>query len=380
MRVNRRVVTQGLAASLAGAALPRAVRAQSYTGPNIVIIRFGGGVRRQETIAAATSYAPHLVHRLIPEGTLIPNMMIEKIEGQNTSHSEGTLNILTGRYLAYRDAGSSLLAERLEPTAPTLFEYFRKAYDIPAHQAILINGEDRLQEEFFSFGAHRHYGIAYRSETLSLYRFKVASLRQRIAGGADGTGALQEQLATLSKEDYRGLNAVQSPELDRFWQNWGERYGLDGLKNPRGDRLLTELGIRALDELRPRLMMINYQDPDYVHWGDLSHYTTAISVIDAEIQRLMAHAASNETYRGNTIYVIVPDCGRDANPLVDLPLQHHFNTRSAHEVWALFVGPGVPRGKVMDRRVDQSQIAATLAERMGITAAEAEGGALDIFA
>ena len=136
----------------------------------------------------------------------------------------------------------------------------------------------------------------------------------------------------------------------------------------------------ALDELNPKLMMINYQDPDYVHWGDLSHYTTAISVIDAEIQRLMAHPANHEAYRDNTIYVIVPDCGRDANPLVDLPLQHHFNTRSAHEIWALCVGPGVPKGRVMDRRVDQSQIAATLAERMGLSAREAEGSPLDIFA
>mgnify|MGYP000224047757 FL=1 len=380
MRVNRRVVTGGLAASLASTLMPPRARAATYTGPNIVIIRFGGGVRRQETINTATSYAPHLVHRLIPEGTLIPNMMIEQLQGQNTSHSEGTLNILTGRYLAYRDAGSSLLAERLEPTAPTLFEYFRKAYDIPAHEAILINGEDRLQEEFFSFGAHRHFGIAYRSETLSLYRFKVASLRQRIGSGTGDTNALRAQLAALSQQDYRGLNAVQSPELDRFWQGWGEHYGLDGLKNPRGDRLLTELGMRALDELNPKLMMINYQDPDYVHWGDLSHYTTAISVIDAEIQRLMAHAANHEAYRDNTIYVIVPDCGRDANPLVDLPLQHHFNTRSAHEIWALCVGPGVPKGRVMDRRVDQSQIAATLAERMGLSAREAEGSPLDIFA
>ena len=27
--------------------------------------------------------------------------------------------------------------------------------------------------------------------------------------------------------------------------------------------------------------MVNYQDPDYVHWGNPSHYTRAIAVIDA---------------------------------------------------------------------------------------------------
>ena len=38
------------------------------------------------------------------------------------------------------------------------------------------------------------------------------------------------------------------------------------------------------------------------------------------------------------VFVIVPDCGRDANPLMGVPFQHHFNTKSAHEIWALVFG------------------------------------------
>ena len=49
-------------------------------------------------------------------------------------------------------------------------------------------------------------------------------------------------------------------------------------------------------------------------------------------------------YRDNTIFAVVPDCGRDSNPYVAVPCQHHFNSRSAHEIFALFFGPGIRMG------------------------------------
>ena len=118
------------------------------------MIRFGGGARRQETIADPTNtFAPYTRRTLAKRGTLIPNMMIDQINGGNTSHAEGTLNLLTGRYNAYTDAGSKFLQDRLDPTEPTLFEYLREAFDIPSHQALLINGEDRPPGRVFHFRA-----------------------------------------------------------------------------------------------------------------------------------------------------------------------------------------------------------------------------------
>ena len=144
------------------------------------------------------------------------------------------------------------------------------------------------------------------------------------------------------------------------------------MRNPRGDRLLTELSVRALRELQPRFLMVNYQDPDYVHWGNPSHYTRAIAIIDEGLQRLVAAADADPFYRDNTVFVITPDCGRDANPLAEVPFQHHFNSRSAHETWAVIFGPGIGKGTV-DRPVDQSAIAPTIAAAMGFAATRAEG-------
>ncbi len=376
--MDRRSFTLGLAAGLASPLTGLAQTAPGYRGPNVILVRFGGGVRRAETIDEAATWAPYLRHTLAPRGTFIPDLRIDKLEGVNTSHAEGTLNLLTGRYLAYRDA-SALLSDRLEPTEPTLFEYLRRAFDIPSHEVLLINGEDRPQEEFFTFGAGDHFGIDYRSEMLSLHRFKLYRTRMQLAEGRltdEARLALEEEQTRLLTIDPRGATPDPSPQVEAFWARWRKGFGDDGLRNPRGDRLLTELATRAMTELKPRFMMVNYQDPDYVHWGNPSHYTRAIAVIDEGLQRLVSLADADPFYRDNTIFVITPDCGRDANPLAEVPFQHHFNSRSAHEVWAMIFGPGIARG-VIDRPVDQSAIAPTIAAAMGFAATRAEGDVIE---
>jgi hypothetical protein len=369
--------TLGLAAGLT-APLPALGQARDYRGPNVILVRFGGGVRRAETIDEAATWAPYLRHTLAPRGTFIPDLRIDKLEGVNTSHAEGTLNLLTGRYLAYRDA-SEFLNDRLEPTEPTLFEYLRSAFDIPSHQVLLVNGEDRPQEEFFTFGAGDHFGIDYRSEMLSLHRYKLYRTKMQLAEGnlADEARlALEEERTRLLTVDPRGATPDPSPEVEAFWARWRQSFGDSGYKNPRGDRLLTELSVRAMTELKPRFLMVNYQDPDYVHWGNPSHYTRAIAIIDEGLQRLVSTADADPFYRDNTIFVITPDCGRDANPLAEVPFQHHFNSRSAHETWAVIFGPGIGKGTI-DKPVDQSAIAPTIAAAMGFAAHRAEGSAVE---
>ena len=383
MAINRRDFNVGLGAA-AASLLPtntsgQTLASSTYKGPNVIIVRFGGGVRRRETIDPVNTYAPNLRNILAKRGVLIPDMTIAKLEGVNTSHAEGTLNILTGRYLAYRDTSTRPLDDRLEPVLPTLFEYFRSFYNVPSHQALLINGEDRPQEEFFTYGVHGHYGIAYRSEMLSLHRFKLYKFA-RILDEAklpdEELVETQKQYDELLAADSRDIAPKQSKAVEKFWQRWRTHYGDSGLKNPRGDRLLTEIAIRALGELRPQLMMINYQDPDYVHWGNASHYTRAITVIDDGIKRLVAAVDADPRYRNNTVFVITPDCGRDANPLTDIPFQHHFNSRAAHETWALVFGPGIVKNRMLDKPVDQTAVAATVSAIMGFKAREAEGNVL----
>ena len=351
---------------------------KSYKGANLILIRFGGGVRRAETIREPhKTYCPFLIHEMAGKhGVLLPKVEIASDPGVETSHGQGTLYILTGRYDKYKDITGKFLSERFVPQAPTLFEYFRQAYDIPAHKAILINGEDRPQEEFFSFSNNHLFGVQYRCQVLSLYRYKLWLTRRQLAEKLDDAtkGELVKKLKKLEEKNYRGNEMLeQSPGIDEFWQQWRNYYGDSGLVNPRGDQLLTELALQAIEKIQPRMLMINYQDPDYVHWGPPAFYTRSISIIDDGIKRIWNAVQVNERYRDNTVFAVVPDCGRDHNRATSVPFQHHFGSKSSREIFAIFSGPGIGKGTVLDQMVDQIDIAPTLAKLMGFETAQSSG-------
>lgn len=383
--LHRTVAGVGAAALIGERAFADVAARPDYNGPNIIIVRFGGGVRRRETIDPDHTYAPFLCHELTKRGVLFPKMEIEQFADINTSHGEGTLYILTGKYEKYKDVDGRLLGARFESQVPTLFEYMRKSYNVPDYQTLIINGEDRTDEEFYSFSNHHLFGASYRSNTLSLYRYKVFLLREQIARRDMPEAELrkkQKELAKMEALDRRVTEReAQSPEVTGFWDRWRQFYGESGFVNPRGDQLLAELASRALRELQPRLMMVNFNDPDYVHWGNPTHYTRGISIIDRNIERLVREVEADEFYSGNTIFCIVPDCGRDNNRAMEVPFQHHFNSRTSHEIFGLFFGPGIARGEVVDKAVQQTSVAATIGALMNAPAKHAESPVLDaVFA
>jgi hypothetical protein len=353
-----------------------------YTGPNVIIIRFGGGVRRRETIDPQHSYSPHLAKALLPQSTLYPLMRIESRDGIVTSHAQGTLNILTGRYDRYENISRRFGQEAFEAKAPTLFEYLRATYDVPAHQTLIVNGENRPDEDILVYSTDPHYGIRYHSSVISLTQFKAHLLRHKINALRDQERVeAEKQLQVLESADLNREMVRPSPPLEAFWEGWRRDYGDSGLINARGDRLLTALTLRAMKELKPKLMLVNYQDPDYVHWGNASHYTRAIAIIDDGIRQIVEAVEADPTYRGNTAFIVTPDCGRDDNPLMRIPYQHHFNSRAAHEVWAFAFGRGIARGAVVDKPVEQAAIARTVGQIMGFEATSAEAPALgEVFA
>lgn len=388
----RRDFLRTLAAGAGALALPSGALAEAaprpaYRGPNVFIIRWGGGARRRESLDPRHTHAPFLCHELTRRGVLYPRMEIEQFKDYQTSHGEGTLYILTGKYERYRDihetrgAPRKFLGARFEASVPTLFEYFRQAYDVPDHQALLVNGEDRGDEEFYNFSNHHLFGVAYRSQTLSLRRYKTWLLRRQLEEGRFPDRELpkkRKELREMEALDYRVVSTGGDyGALADFWAGWRAHYGETGLVNPRGDRLLTELALRAVRELRPRLVMVNYQDCDYVHWGYRDHYTRGLAIMDEEVKKLVSLVEADPAYRGNTVWVVVPDCGRDDNPFMAVPFQHHFGTRSSHEIFALVFGRGVPAGQVVDRTVNQSQLAATVGQVMGFKTDYAEGPVLE---
>src|SRR5258707_3208794 len=48
-----------------------------YRGPNVILVRFGGGARRRETIDPQYTCAPFLCREFARRGTLFPQMQID---------------------------------------------------------------------------------------------------------------------------------------------------------------------------------------------------------------------------------------------------------------------------------------------------------------
>jgi hypothetical protein len=355
--------------------------------PNVVLVRFGGGVRRRETIDFPhRTLCPFITQELAGKhGVLFENVEMASAPGVETSHGQGTLYILTGTYRKYADIEHRPFADRFEAEEPTLPEYLRKRYtDVAAHQTLIVNGEDRVNEEFYTFSNNHLFGVNYRSTVLSLYGFKRYLLREQLREGQLSDKERQEKqkkYGQMVSLDYRtkDLRGQVDPRLEEFWASWRHTYGDTGLVNPRGDRLLTALTLRAMKELRPRFIMVNYQDPDYVHWGPAHFYTRSISVIDEGVRELYSAVQADEFYRDRTVFVVVPDCGRDNNRGMAVPYQHHFNTKSAHEIFAIVAGPKkyVPHaGRAVDRLQQQISVAATVGEIMGFRPHDAEAESL----
>jgi hypothetical protein len=79
--------------------------------------------------------------------------------------------------------------------------------------------------------------------------------------------------------------------------------------------------------------------------------------------------------------VVVPDCGRDNVRTAAVPFQHHFNSKSAHEVFAIVAGPKkyVPQARTLaavDRLQQQISVTGTVGELMGFRATEADADSL----
>lgn len=371
MTLTRRHLLQ---AAVASSVIPSA-RAET-AARRVVIVRYGGGVRRREVLHPQHSFSPWLLRSLVPRGTLFPQMEIERLEGVETSHAQGTIYLMTGRYERLEDISGQILGDAFEPGAPTLFEVVRRAAGLPLHEALVINNENRMQDEYLGWSTDPDHGFPLRAGVLSRTRWRVWHGRRRLDQDGEDE-AVREELKKLEARDFRGRGLVsQGPRFDRFWEGWRRRYGDSGRTQPRGDRLLTELAIQAMEQLSPRLMLVNYSDCDYVHWGDPQYYTRAVSIMDDGVRRIVEATDRIDGYAGRTLVVVVPDCGRDSNPFLSVPYQHHFGDKSSHEIFALFLGPGIAQGRRVDRLVQQVDVAPTVAAWLGMSMASAEGSVL----
>ncbi len=122
----------------------------------------------------------------------------------------------------------------------------------------------------------------------------------------------------------------------------------------------------------PAVMSVDFGEIDCAHFGSWSRYAEAIERTDRLTWRLWQAAEALPDYRGRTLFLILPDHGRelDSSPNGFIHHSDFYTNQGADEgcrrVWMLAVGPGVKRGHSIDRPVPITAAAATGLRYLGL--------------
>jgi hypothetical protein len=272
-------------------------------GPKVVIAVVDGW-RYEDTYGdPAHENIPHVWNDLRPQGTWhshIYNL------GQ-TLTAPGHAAILGGLWQPIANDGTG------RPTAPTLFEYYRKATGAPASETALVHsGSDSGKASKWAYSSALGYGEAF--------------------GAAD----------------YHA-----------------ERLDFDDLG-------VLDLALGALAQ-RPRLMLVAFPAVDeFGHYGSFEEYLGAIRRVDLALWQLWNALQADPFYAGQTTLFITNDHGRRLDDF----RTHGGTTDSERHVTLLTIGPRTPAGHQSTVRRSLVDIAPTVGRLMGFNTPLARGSVM----
>ena len=377
---------QFLAGSVAGALCAR--RALAAGTPEVrrrklLVVQFGGGTRSRDTIDdPGRRSIPRLGGGLIPRGTLLTNMRVE----HRVVHPNSTGSIVTGHW-EWDDI------DWTRPVAhPTVFELYRKARQAPdtaawafVYASILAKaGESRAS----GYGRRVAANVVEpptipRSTSERMDRLMHAAAA---VGSAEAELTAARECARLARSTSRiARTGLRSAEARAFL---AEQYELwrQGAGTTSHDAFLTDRAIACMGRFAPDVVMVAYGEIDCAHYGSWSRYADAIRRTDELTWRLWRAVSRLEAYRGRTLMLVLPDHGRELEESGGEGFVHHsdfYTNEGADEgcrrIWMLALGPGVAAGRLSDRPVPITAVAATGLEWLGLEAARgAEPSALPV--
>lgn len=347
------------------------------TGParpeRVVLVILGGGVRARDML----------------DKTLMPTVaemaeggrVIDEVRSEARSGSTAVARLLSGCPGALDSPGQ-------HPQKPTLMEYVRVGKKLPAEKVwyISFEGEDQLK---LAHSTHPEYGSG------------VAP------GVASGLGAFGDPLATFLERTgrpdplpaaawklLRGMRAANRGTIRRDLPDEGVPAGL-----PRSERmeraLLEEIDRRSLlvrgpaprDERawraaktvlqihRPVLTVIRLGEAEQAQKSEAA-YRRVLAANDGGLKRIRAVVAADPEMRATTLFIVVPDLGRDAKPNAQGGLDQNDESEDHRELALVAFGPGFKAKKGRVKRVRKLvDVCPTLGILLDIPTPEAQGEA-----
>ncbi len=229
-----------------------------------------------------------------------------------TQTTPGHTAISTGVYQNINNNGAET------PFMPSMFQRWRKATGEPKEAAWIIASKDKLSV----------LANCTKTEWQGTY---VPSQSCGVNGGGVGSGYRHDSLT---------LNATKS----------------------------------ILNYHHPKLVLINFREPDYsAHTGDWNTYIAGISMTDQYISEVWDYLQNDPFYKGKTTLFITNDHGRHLDGVQNGFVSHGDNCDGCRHISLLAVGPDFRAGTDIFTEHDLRDISATIAELLHFPMAEGEG-------
>lgn len=369
----------GLAAGLpfgnAVLGAPRPVRPE---GKNLVVVRFGAGVRFRDTFGAGDrTLTPHLRSQA-RYGTLFSHV---RNDGE-LRHDCATWTLLNGSYGPRQFARGAKLAEGLS-YSPTWLELYRKTYARPIDKLLAVGVEPCSRSEEFgarfqaaSFAAQQDAqdgtsasgdaSLGVCAERFMLNR-RIGQIardleddlkpRTRSQRRASYLGVIDEHFGSEPMRQTSLTEIVREILADRLAapQPW--------ITAAEADDVLLDLALRAMTKHRPECTVIGFQSTDLAHFGAWRTYTAQLRRLDLLLARLQDFLASTPFYANRTTLVVTTEIGRGDPNFA----QHELEGESERRLFTLVLGPDVEAGREVNDVRDFAGLAPGLARFLGVT-------------
>lgn len=338
----------------------------------LIVVTFGGGCRYQETFSPEGLRNIPRLAALRSQGRFFSNCINSGV----LSHYNSTSSIVTGNWQRVDDFGFDRAA------SPTIFEYYRKAANVPATDAWAIC----TNKSFATVGATRvrGYGEDLGANVVLPKQLLLEAVDEVIKRDLDQGVADREnvrrQLESILNAGYEGIGWTifrGGRQLDRNVRDTLKRGLVEYIYGPEapnsGDELTFFVGREVMREFAPRLLLLNFWDMDVAHWGAYSLYLQAITKTDRLCGMLWDEIQANPAYKDKTTLLILPELGRDGDQdTANGFLNHRSGDPSCRNVWMLGLGAGLEKGET-DRPISHVDVAATAMSLLGVPGGEMSG-------
>ncbi len=379
MDASKRAFLRAAGLLVAGEVLTRTGFARAGRSSNVpknkVILVIVGGVRRQETFSPqGFDNIPHLARELGPQSLFYADVRNEGV----TAHFNAISSILTGTWQRVGDWGEN------SPTAPTIFEYFRKQLQLPASEAWIVASNKALTDLIGCSSAHG-YGVPFGANVVLPKQLMINAVMKGIWDRKSKTFGDREKVqaqmeAMLQGVNYEGLGWNVFDAADRLDPHVRASIRkavadlIHGNEPMTGDVLTFFVAREIMRKFAPSLLVVDFSDVEAAHFGSYSMHVAGIRNVDLLCSKLWQGVKANPDYAGKTTVGILPEFGRDADgSTTNGFFNHRAYDASCRSTWLLVLGPYVQRPRIIGRPVQHIDVCPTVSELLGCSAPEAAG-------